>query len=736
MNSLSVLLIEDNPGDAFLIEEMLNASKDWKFQVIKAITLKQALEKIQNHTIEVIIADLGLPDSQGIATVYEILKNVKSIPIIVLTGMNDEQTGNEAVIRGAQDYLIKWNINPDQLMRSISYSFHRKKIEEKLIASEEKFRQVIENIQLLGLMLNMDGKIIFANDYLLKLSGWKREEVIGKDWLEVFVPNHIKEKISRIYKEMKNSPEFPAAYEYEVLTRDGKLLVISWSNMVHYDQNENPISITSIGENISERINYQKALVKNEKRYRSIIEDQTQAIARYKPSGILNFVNDSFCSQQNKKREEIIGRSIFSIIDPSDLNRVKKKIESLNKVNPVLTDEHKIIVSGNKIKWYSWTDRAIFDEHGNIAEYQSEGIDITERKMAEEALQESEKKFRVMVEASPDAVITLDMAGKINYASKRASDLFGFKKAELLVGTEFKDLVAPEHHERIKSKMGKLLTEGTLLDVLYIMNRKGGARFFGEVSSSLITNKEGEPEGKISIIKDITERKNAESAIKAYQQNLRSMASELNLAEEKERRKIAVDLHDDLGQTLAMTRIKLSAIKSKNQNAEIEEHLLEMEKHVTHAIKNSRSLTYELSPPILYEFGLAAAVNWKLEQLLGEHNINTNMEVTDELPELREDLLILLFRAVGELLNNIVKHAQAKNVSVTFNMDGKCLNILVTDDGKGFDALKPKKKDGHTSGIGLFSLRERLEYFDGTLTIDSNINKGTKVYITLPVIFK
>ncbi|MBN1822024.1 MAG: PAS domain S-box protein [Prolixibacteraceae bacterium] len=481
MKSLNVLLIEDNPGDAFLIEEMLNASKDWKFQVVKAITLKQALEKIRNNYIEVIIADLGLPDSQGIATVDAILNHVKSTPIIVLTGMNDEQTGNEAVIRGAQDYLIKWNINPDQLMRSISYSYHRKKVEEKLIESEEK--------------------------------------------------------------------------------------------------------------------------------------------------------------------------------------------------------------------------------------------------------------FRVIVEASPDAVITLDLNCVINYASKRAADIFGFDDPGILTGMEFEKLVAPEHHERIKAKREKLFKEDTLLDVLYILNRKGGSRFYGEVSSSLIINKEGEPEGIISIIKDITERKNSEMAIKAYQENLRSMASELNLAEEKERRKIAVDLHDDLGQTLAMTRIKLSAIKSLNKDPEISEHLAEMEKHVTHAIKNSRSLTYELSPPVLYEFGLAAAINWKLEQLSNEHKIETSLEVTDELPELREDLLILLFRAVGELLNNIVKHAQAKNVKVTFNMDGKCLNILVTDDGKGFDAKTTEDKKGQTSSIGLFSLRERLEYFDGTLTIDSSEKKGTKVYITLPVIF-
>lgn len=481
MKSLSVLLVEDNPGDAFLIEEMLNASKTWKFQVIKAITLKQAIEKIKNSRFEVIIADMGLPDSYGIATIDELLNHAKNIPIIVLTGTNDEQTGNEALIHGAQDYLVKWIINPDQLMRSIRYSFHRKKVEEKLIESEEKFRTIVE--------------------------------------------------------------------------------------------------------------------------------------------------------------------------------------------------------------------------------------------------------------ASPDAVISSALNGEIIYASRRASELFGYKNTGDLVGILIKDLVAPEDRERINSKLERLKETGTVRDISFIMVRKDASRFFGEISSSVVVNKEGVPEGFISIIKDVTERKNSEDAIKTYQQNLRSMASELNLAEERERRKIAVDLHDDLGQTLAMIRIKLSSLKSENHEPRITEELLDMEKSVTHAIKSSRSLTYELSPPVLYEFGLIAAVNWKLDQISNEHKIATSLKAPSELPKLREELLILLFRAVGELLNNIVKHAKAKKVSVVFDMDGKCLNILVTDDGLGFDASKLGKQNGEASGIGLFSLRERLEYFDGALTIDSDAKKGSKVYITIPVIF-
>jgi len=118
MDSLRILLVEDNPADAFLFEKMLLASSEWGFQIMKAETLGLALHTIRSHSFDVIIADLGLPDSQGLTTVDEMVKAVKYLPIIVLTSTNDEQTGIEALKRGVQDYLIKWKINPDQLMLS------------------------------------------------------------------------------------------------------------------------------------------------------------------------------------------------------------------------------------------------------------------------------------------------------------------------------------------------------------------------------------------------------------------------------------------------------------------------------------------------------------------------------------------------------------------------------------------------------------------------------------------
>lgn len=604
-------------------------------------------------------------------------------------------------------------------------------------------------------------------------------------------------------------------------------------------------------------------LNETQRRYRSIIEDQTQAIVRYKAEGILTFVNDSFCKIHGREREELIGLSLYTLVASGDIERVRNKIDGLTLENPVQIDEHRAISPGGIIRWHQWTDRAIFDDYGNILEYQAEGIDITDRKKAEEKLRESEEKFRqlaenigqvfwlaspdmesifyispayeeiwgkscdslmqdptdwfksifdeekvavkevldafpenydeikfpefriirpdgsyrwiqanaypiqendggisriaglakditegknaeealrlseekfrTIVEASPDAVMTTDTNNNIIYASQRTSEVFGYESPEELIGLSSLDLIASEIRESAKETLKKTIRQGMIKDEELVMLKKDGSKFYGEISASVIKNKLGEPDALILITKDITERKNAENAIKIYQQNLRSMTSELNLAVEKERRRIAVDLHDHLGQSLAMARIKLSGMKNEPLPQKTIEDVVETEKYVIDAIKNSRTLTYELSPPVLFELGLPAAINWKLEQLNSKYNLDTNLEVEDDVPEIGEDLLILLFRSVGELLNNVIKHSQASSVSVKVNYKGKYINISVTDNGKGFETKEIDTKYYKSAGIGLFSIRERLEYFDGKMYIDSTPGKGTKIYLSIPV---
>ena len=144
-----------------------------------------------------------------------------------------------------------------------------------------------------------------------------------------------------------------------------------------------------------------KELQKREKQYCSVVEDQTEFIVRWLPNGIRIFVNDSYCKYFGKSREELIGSSFFPLIVPADLKKVQKRLKELTPDNPVSTEEHRVVLPDGNQGWNQWTDRAIFDEDGQVVEYQSVGRDFTEYKQAEEALRENKVILESFLENSP-----------------------------------------------------------------------------------------------------------------------------------------------------------------------------------------------------------------------------------------------------------------------------------------------------------------------------------------------
>ena len=231
---------------------------------------------------------------------------------------------------------------------------------------------------------------------------------------------------------------------------------------------------------------------------------------------------------------------------------------------------------------------------------------------------------------------------------------------------------------------------------------------------------------------EVTERIKAERIILADQQQLRKMATELLLTEERERREIALALHDSIGQILAFSSIELANFL-KTAPPELAGRLSNVRQLVEQAIDETRSLTFDLSPTILYTFGLDAAIEQLTEQFSNEHGIKCSFETCMEPKDLSKEVQVLLFRAVRELLVNVVKHAQAGVASVRLTKVDHNIEIVVEDDGDGFDLLGMDAAKEHPAGLGLFSVRERLTHLGGSLAIDSNEEQGTKVTLLAPL---
>ena len=211
------------------------------------------------------------------------------------------------------------------------------------------------------------------------------------------------------------------------------------------------------------------------------------------------------------------------------------------------------------------------------------------------------------------------------------------------------------------------------------------------------------------------------------------MASEVSLAEERERRTIANGLHDRIGQSLALSRIKLGTLRARMTDRDVVAEIDEITQVLKQMIAEVRSLTFELSPPVLYEFGLNAALEWLTGNVKKQHALACSFESRGVAGPLKQETSVVLFQAARELLTNVVKHAHAQTVTVSVVKDEKDVHVSVADDGSGFNAPQALASSETARGFGLFSIRERINHLGGSFAIDSKPGHGTCVSLALPV---
>lgn len=228
---------------------------------------------------------------------------------------------------------------------------------------------------------------------------------------------------------------------------------------------------------------------------------------------------------------------------------------------------------------------------------------------------------------------------------------------------------------------------------------------------------------------EIEERQRYEETLTDYHLKLRQLSSELLLTGERERRKIAVDLHDHIGQTLAVSKMRLDELASILPAGEAIEKVEKIIGYIEKAIQDTRTLTFEISPPILYEFGLASALKWLGEKFSDLYGLTIKFNAGNADIQLDTPLRIMLFQATRELLFNIVKHAHCSDVKIAMTADGDRLKITIEDNGVGFDPAALNAQ----IGFGLFNIKERLTYFGGHCEIESAQGKGTRIHLAVPL---
>jgi PAS domain S-box-containing protein len=348
-------------------------------------------------------------------------------------------------------------------------------------------------------------------------------------------------------------------------------------------------------------------------------------------------------------------------------------------------------------------------------------------------MESNEEHFRTIADFTYDWEYWMAPDGSLHWVSPSCERITGYRPEEFYQDpTLIYTITHPDDRLVVKDFLKETSDVRFIHLDFRIIRRDGQVRWISHNSQSVF-GADGSWQGRRASNRDVTGRKEVEEQLLEYQRELRSLASELVLAEERERRSIAVDLHDRVGHTLAMAQIKLNQLQMVTDDPEALNLLDEAVGLVEESIADTRSLTMDLSPPALYELGLDAALDELAHEIQDQHKIRTEV-VDDGNPKpLGPDAKVALYRATRELMINAVKHSQSPNLRVTLSRRADKIVVEVIDQGRGFDPSSPRVETAKTKSFGLFSIRERIRHMNGEIEIDSKPGQGTRITLITPL---
>jgi PAS domain S-box-containing protein len=458
---------------------------------------------------------------------------------------------------------------------------------------------------------------------------------------------------------------------------------------------------------------------------------------------------------------EMAGRIFWeSLVPPEDLPVVRDVWAKLKAGRAHHTHEHRWITKDGMLRLIAWSTSTLPGEADDVPYVVGTGIDITERKQAEQAVRDREEELAAIYENAPVVMMLVDGERRVLKANKQAemftgtgaNDLLGRRTGEALCCLHAKD--HPKGcgfglHCR-DCDLRRTIT-GTFetgrsqqqLEVTLLLATEREPREVTFLLSTLRLSVRGQLLTLVTM-QNITLRKHAEEALqRAHGElelrvaertaQLRALAAELTQSEERERRRIARILHDDLQQLLVGARLRLEALRVRSDARAMEVDLRRVEKLLSESSEVARDLSHEMSPAVLHEHGLVAGLRWLGGWMREKHGLSVRVSAGATADALEQELKVLLFQSVRELLFNVVKHAGVKRATVRISRNSAgWLEILVSDKGRGFSPRPTRAGSKIRDGFGLFGIRERLTFFGGRMEMDSQRDQGCRVRLIAP----
>lgn len=598
-NNLHVLVVDDNPGDQFLISELLAETYLQISAIEKAVSVKDAITLLQQKPVDIVLLDLSVSDSQGIDTFLQVNKYAENIPVVILSGLSDLNTATDAISLGAQDFLMKGEFNEKLLEKTIRYSIERKKTLLELRFSNERYEFVSKA----------------TNDLV-----W--------DW------DVLNNKVYRNEEQFVKILKLPA----ELRNEDNDF----WNSRIHPDEGD-------LKEKILGGLERDKSATHFEEEYRFLRGD---------------------------------GEYIY-VID----------------------------------KGY-----AVRNEQGQVIRIIGSLQDVTESKNAEAQLRESEEKYRLFFNSIPASIFIWSLDDfSILEVNEIAADNYGYSRKDFLKMSML-DIRKPEEHKNFARFANEAKKECfTSASRLWKHINKDGEEMYMQIVSNKIEY--NNRSAVMAIASNVTENIKLERKLEEERQKMEhEITRAVIVAQEKEREEIGRELHDNVNQILASSRLYLGLVKEKD--VEYRSFIEESDVLIHNAIKEIRHLSHALIPPAMQDADLEKSINALINIVQEGSGIIVSKEVcvTDK-SIMSEQLKLTIYRILQEQVNNILKYAKASTMEIQLLQCNSRILLRVRDNGIGFD---PQQK---TEGVGLMNIRTRAALQKGEVKMITSHGKGCELFV-------
>ena len=725
-----ILLIEDNSLDINLFDQMLcqTGLKTNSLQVARS--LQTGLEMAAVGRPDIIFLDLNLGDSTGLET-FKSLKTIsENIPVVILTGLEDEKLALEALHDGAQDYLIKKNLTPELIARSLTYSVERKKSENELLITKLRQEALIENTKDGIWAVDMDLELLSVNrafcEAMRSMCG--RKPAVGDLVTDFISADHL-DFFLQMFQRASTGERFRAETEIVIPPGEHHYLEISVNPILN---NYGEVAgVSFFARNINQRKLSELKIKSSEEAYKLLLETINDGVMFIDNENIIRFANRKFTEITGYEDEELNGTDFTRLLAETDT------LHRENIVRSILMNEDareiSIVNKQGSPVWFSVKGTPLMDESGRIGGALLTHTEITHRKQAEKAMREKEQDYSNLLETMNEGLIYLDCSGVLKFANQKFESLTGFSVAELM-GNKLPSQIFPETlFGLLSDEFNEGHAGGHFQYELQITNRTG-EKVWCMVSCSVIRNEHESFLGMLVTYTNISDRKKAEERFQTAQRELNTFIY-----------RTSHDLKGPLSSILGLIHILEKEAEGSPCVKMIRSSAEKLDRMLNEMLNVVRIKREKLIPePIDFR----AAISLAIQGLNRDDNFYAVRRLFDveNRREMRTDkkLLVLILQ---NLIDNSVKyHDPSKdaivNITVKDHMHG--VQIKVEDNGIGFEDVARENifnmfnKGNYRSegnGLGLYVVKNAVDRLGGFIEMSCNKGENTVFTIFLPDLY-